>query len=105
MGTGYEKLGQVLVDALIRELRDPKDEGRRRFVLFSDSRQDAAKLAAGLKKRHYQDLVREILVPELGTGQSDVLDDVLTLRKHLAGELDEDGGARRAPAGRSSRCY
>lgn len=68
MGTGYEKIGQVLVDALIRELRGPKGsttEGRRRLVLFSDSRQDAAKLSAGLEKRHYQDLVRELVVTHL----------------------------------------
>ena len=67
MGTGYEKIGQVLVDALIRDLRGvgAADEARRRLVLFSDSRQDAAKLSAGLEKRHYQDLVRELLVSEL----------------------------------------
>lgn len=95
MGTGYEKLGQVLVDALIRELRDPDDEGRRRLVLFSDSRQDAAKLAAGLEKRHYQDLVREILVGELGSGQAETLADVVVLRRYLAGEVGSDDGARR----------
>lgn len=73
MGTGYEKIGQVLVDALVRELRESEDpelrEQRRRLVLFSDSRQDAAKLSAGLEKRHYQDLVRELLVAQLGQGR------------------------------------
>jgi Lhr-like helicase len=64
MGTGYEKLAQVLIDALARELR-PDGERARRFVLFSDSRQDAAKLAAGLEKRHYQDLLRELIVDEM----------------------------------------
>src|SRR5262249_47285558 len=53
MGTGYEKLAQVLVDSLVRELR-PDGEAARRLVLFSDSRQDAAKLSGGLEKRHYQ---------------------------------------------------
>lgn len=66
MGTGYEKIGQVLVDALVRELKGAEHQERqRRLVLFSDSRQDAAKLAAGLEKRHYQDLVRELIVAEL----------------------------------------
>ncbi len=71
MGTGYEKIGQVLVDALVRDLRgeDEDREARRRLVLFSDSRQDAAKLSAGLEKRHYQDLVRELLVSELRSGE------------------------------------
>lgn len=73
MGTGYEKLAQVLVDSLIRELRT-SGERARRLVLFSDSRQDAAKLSAGLEKRHYQDLIRELLVAELvASGGVDVL--------------------------------
>jgi Lhr-like helicase len=67
MGTGYEKLAQVLVDGLVRELRVASEQARR-LVLFSDSRQDAAKLSAGLEKRHYQDLIRELLVDELMRG-------------------------------------
>ena len=57
MGTGFEKISQVLVDSLLRQLGEP-----RKIVLFSDSRQDAAKLSAGLEKAHYQDLVRQLLV-------------------------------------------
>lgn len=64
MGTGYEKLAQVLVDSMVRELRSA-DGASRKLVMFSDSRQDAAKLSAGLEKRHYQDLIRELLVEEL----------------------------------------
>jgi ATP-dependent helicase YprA (DUF1998 family) len=71
MGTGYEKVAQVLVDSLVRELRVDGEQARR-LVLFSDSRQDAAKLSAGLEKRHYQDLLRELLAEELL--QSDVID-------------------------------
>ena len=67
MGTGYEKLSQVLIDGLVRQLR-PSGETARRLVLFSDSRQDAAKLSAGLEKRHYQDLLRELIVQELLSG-------------------------------------
>lgn len=57
MRTGFEKVGQVLADALLRELGG----SGRKLVSFSDSRQDAAKLAAGLEKRHYQDTVRQLL--------------------------------------------
>ena len=63
---GYEKIVQVLVDALGRELLDDGDLARR-LVLFSDSRQDAAKLSAGLEKRHYQDLVRQLIVEQLAS--------------------------------------
>lgn len=57
MRTGFEKVAQVLADALLRELGG----SGRKLVSFSDSRQDAAKLAAGLEKRHYQDTVRQLL--------------------------------------------
>ena len=86
MGTGYEKVGQVVVDALIRELRedsDPIDERRRRLVLFSDSRQDAAKLSGGLEKRHYQDLVRELIVAEL---RNRTTGDLELTRRYFGGE-------------------
>jgi len=59
MGTGFEKISQVLADALLREISSPES---RQLVLFSDSRQDAAKLSAGLEKSHYQDLVRQFIM-------------------------------------------
>ena len=73
MGTGFEKVSQVLVDALFRRLGQP-----RKIVLFSDSRQDAAKLSAGLEQSHYQDLVRQLLVGEMSE-QSGRSDDVALL--------------------------
>lgn len=71
MGTGYEKIVQVLLDRLVRSLADGSEtpEGqltRRKLVLFSDSRQDAAKLSAGIEKRHYQDVVRQLLAQRIG---------------------------------------
>ncbi len=60
MGTGFEKITQVLSDALMRNLGSS-----RKLVIFSDSRQDAAKLSAGLEKRHYQDLLRQLLIRSL----------------------------------------
>jgi ATP-dependent helicase YprA (DUF1998 family) len=64
MRTGFEKVSQVLIDGVVRELRK-ESESARKIVLFSDSRQDAAKLSAGLEKRHYQDLVRQLIVENL----------------------------------------
>ncbi len=63
MGTGFEKITQVLTDALLRELGEP-----RKIVVFSDSRQDAAKLSAGLEKNHYMDLVRQLMVARFEQG-------------------------------------
>lgn len=64
MSTGFEKFSQVLIDGMVRELRTIDDKARR-LVLFSDSRQDAAKLSAGIEKRHYQHLNREVIVTSL----------------------------------------
>ncbi|MEV0680551.1 DEAD/DEAH box helicase [Actinosynnema sp. NPDC050436] len=57
MGTGFEKTNQILSDTLMRWL----DEYRK-IVVFSDSRQDAARIAAGLERSHYLDLVRQLAV-------------------------------------------
>lgn len=55
MRTGFEKVNQVLSSELAAQF-DDNDE--RKLIVFSDSRQNAAKLSAGLALRHYQDLVR-----------------------------------------------
>ena len=64
MRTGFEKVSQVLVDGLIRELKKESDLARK-VVLFSDSRQDAAKLSAGLELRHFQDMIRQLIVEQV----------------------------------------
>ena len=55
--TGFQKATQVLADALFREMAE---EGRaaQKLVVFSDSRQDAAKLAGGVQRDHHRDMVR-----------------------------------------------
>jgi len=63
MGTGFERITQVLTDSLLRSLGEP-----RKIVVFSDSRQDAAKLSAGLERNHYLDLVRQLMVARFELG-------------------------------------
>lgn len=60
--TGFQKVNQLLADALLRQL----PEESRKLVAFTDSRQDAAKLAAGIELDHYRDLVRQSLVRGFG---------------------------------------
>ncbi|MDA0241801.1 MAG: DEAD/DEAH box helicase [Chloroflexi bacterium] len=55
--TGFSKINQVLADALLREL----SLENRKLVMFSDSRQDAAKLSAGSELNHYRDLIRQFV--------------------------------------------
>src|SRR5579885_1163250 len=68
--TGFQKLAQVLSDVLLREVGYQNPSGRK-LVVFSDSRQDAAKLSAGMRFAHYRDSVRQALAAALvnqGTG-------------------------------------
>ncbi len=67
LGSGFQRIVQLLCDALMREM--PLGSGRK-LVLFSDSRQDAAKLSTGIKRFHYFDTARQIAFGELrGQGQ------------------------------------
>jgi hypothetical protein len=59
--TGFQKATQVLADALFREMAAEAAESRK-LVIFSDSRQDAAKLAAGIERDHFRDVVRLALI-------------------------------------------
>jgi hypothetical protein len=56
----------VLADALLRDIAPEGAEHVRKLVVFSDSRQDAAKLSAGMRQAHHLDAVRQALVNALG---------------------------------------
>lgn len=64
--TGFQKACQVLAAGLLREMPESSaHESTRKLVIFSDSRQDAAKLAAGMERDHYRDVLRMALVQAL----------------------------------------
>lgn len=72
--TGFQKACQVIASGLLREMPAPPttplsqggarggSRSSRKLVIFSDSRQDAAKLAAGMERDHYRDMVRMLLI-------------------------------------------
>ncbi|NTU58874.1 MAG: DEAD/DEAH box helicase [Chlorobiaceae bacterium] len=60
--TGFQRTSQVLAASLIREINAGKGTRKGKLVLFSDSRQDAAKLSAGMELDHYRDMVRAAVV-------------------------------------------
>ena len=64
--TGFQKIAQVLSDTLLRDLAEPPLSNDRKLVVFSDSRQDAAKLSAGMRFSHYRDALRQALVASIG---------------------------------------
>ena len=57
LGSGFQRVMQLLTDGMMRKIPDVT---KRKLVLFSDSRQDAAKLSTGIKHAHYLDNVRQI---------------------------------------------
>ncbi|MFI6272480.1 DEAD/DEAH box helicase [Micromonospora zamorensis] len=86
MRTGFEKINQVLITQMAGHL--PVEE--RKSIIFSDSRQDAAKLAAGIGLRHYQDLLRLLLhrrVSQPAAGSGDL---ELARRHYQEGPRDDD---------------
>lgn len=66
--TGFQKSAQVVAGTLMREI----DEQSRKLVIFSDSRQDAAKLAAGMERDHFRDMVRIALLEALKETSADL---------------------------------
>ncbi len=67
MRTGFQKIAQVLSDALMRQMPQTAGRSNRKLVVFSDSRQDAAKLSAGMRFAHYRDSLRQSLVEAIRT--------------------------------------
>ncbi|MBE6401670.1 MAG: DEAD/DEAH box helicase [Verrucomicrobia bacterium] len=59
-GTGAQKVNQLLADSLFSVLQK-EGTGNAKLILFSDSRQGAAKLSAGIEFAHYQDLLRQLV--------------------------------------------
>ena len=78
MRTGFEKINQVLTTELAADLPDRE----RKMIVFTDSRQDAAKLSSGLGLRHYQDLLRLLLFERL-TRHEDSARDIALAEAHV----------------------
>jgi Distinct helicase family with a unique C-terminal domain including a metal-binding cysteine cluster len=64
--TGVQKVNQLMADSLMISIQRFSDISQKpKLVLFSDSRQAAAKLAAGIELDHYRDTIRAILLNSL----------------------------------------
>lgn len=68
-GSGIQKVNQIFADKLMRMIKKTSDNAK--LVLFSDSRQSAAKLSAGIENDHFIDTLRAALVQSFGENKSD----------------------------------
>jgi DEAD/DEAH box helicase domain-containing protein len=120
MGTGYQKLSQVITEQILGALWDENDrKSPPKLVVFSDSRRAASETSAELEYNHYRDSVRAIAEEYLRTSgdggeflafidraaslkQSDLLKhpffasrpkDALRIHSYLTGQLSEEDDA------------
>ena len=83
--TGVSQVGQLLLSQLFRQVGERAEESR--TILFTDSRDDAARTAAGMELNHFRDLARQLVRIQLRKARSPVE----FLRRGAAGEpLNED---------------
>ncbi|HHX70185.1 MAG TPA: DEAD/DEAH box helicase [Gallicola sp.] len=61
--TGFGKVSQLMSKELFNLL--PEGDNNKKLVAFSDSREDAAKLAKNIEEEHYSALLKEVLVHNL----------------------------------------
>ncbi|KAA6340974.1 ATP-dependent RNA helicase SrmB [termite gut metagenome] len=61
--TGFGKVSQLLSKELFNAL--PQGDDTRKLVAFSDSREDAAKLAKNIEEEHYNALLKEVIIHNL----------------------------------------
>jgi len=104
--TGFQRSSQVIASALAREM-PTRSRGKRsrKLVIFSDSRQDAAKLSAGMELDHFRDMVRVCLVDaqkEFQQGLLAILGQVTRMSPGLAAALKELNPALMAALAKST---
>lgn len=106
LGSGFQRIVQLLSDSVLRAI--PQRQSRK-LVLFSDSRQDAAKLSTGIKRAHYLDVVRQLAFGRLARAAQDTaavhatqlarhanaIEFLDLQQRHEAGSLDQAGRERR----------
>jgi DEAD/DEAH box helicase domain-containing protein len=55
--TGFARVSQVLIDQLLRDLREAQNSTK--TLVFTDSRDDAARTSAGIALNHHRNIVRQ----------------------------------------------
>ncbi len=88
--TAAPRIAQLLVDSLVSTLG--VDFASRKTIVFSDSRDEAAKLAAGIELNHFRDLVRQVVTAIVRDRSSSIVD--LMRVRAAGGELSFEDNER-----------
>ncbi len=80
--TGLQKIIQIFAQTMQTTVKEEKD---RKTIIFSDSRQDAAKYAVGIQWSHYQDMIRSIAIDVMKKQAGD--EDLEHIRAFQRGEI------------------
>ena len=106
MGTGYNKFSQIIIEQLVRSLREAsnEDDSKSKIVIFSDSRRDASIISADLELNHYKDVVRSLTEKHLEQLDNKELIDLIKkleeskktknwdiIKRHPYSQLDQTG--------------
>ena len=86
---GLQKINQILADSLIRSMKN-ENESNTKVVLFSDSRQSAAKLSAGIELDHFRDVLRWAILNAL-KGDNSAVTFLKSIRGKGASMTPEEG--------------
>lgn len=87
--TGFTKIIQTLTTELFSQL----PQGSRKVVSFSDSREEAAKIAAGVEQANYVQIIRESLYDEIviiSEGKKALIEDI----SHYCNDLPKGTSAK-----------
>ena len=88
--TGLQKIIQIFTQTLQTTIKEQSD---RKTIIFSDSRQDAAKYAVGIQWSHYQDMIRLIAVEAMEQQAED--EDLAIVRNLQSPRADFNRAMRR----------
>jgi len=95
--TGTGQVTQILTDRLVATLGDGRAAAR--TIAFTDSRDDAAKVGAGLEHNHYRDLLRQLMRRAIAPRQQRSLP--MLMREAASGRPIAEDEAERLSRGRA----
>lgn len=91
---GNQRLSQILADSLLQQLKKQNEKGEnQKLIVFSDSRQGAARLAAGIELNHYRDTLRQVVFQQLARGNSKIKRYIDVMSKYPKSKWDTYLGA------------